>query len=71
MGGIQGTCILPRTRPPLTVRARDLAQIQPWLAAHGTPPHGVRRGRIMLAAARGPSDRAVPGGVRPIGRRCS
>jgi len=50
---------MPRTIPALTLNASDQAQIQQWLAAHGTPQQVVLRGRIVLAAARGQSDSAI------------
>ena len=50
---------MPRTMPPLTVSPTDRAQIQQWLAAHGTPQQVVLRGRIVLAAASGQSDSAI------------
>ncbi|MGH7231078.1 MAG: IS630 family transposase [Nitrospiraceae bacterium] len=50
---------MPRTMPTLTVSTSDRAQIQQWLAAHGTPQQVVLRGRIVLAAASGQSDSAI------------
>lgn len=50
---------MPRTMPPLTLSPSDRAQIQQWLAAHGTPQQVALRGRIVLAAARGQSDSAI------------
>jgi transposase len=47
---------MPRTMPLLTLSPSDRAQIQQWLAAHGTPQQVVLRGRIVLAAASGQSD---------------
>lgn len=45
--------------PPLTLSPSDRAQIQQWLAAHGTPQHVALRSRIVLAAASGQSDSAI------------
>ena len=39
--------------PPLTLSPSDRAQIQQWLAAHGTPQQVALRGRIVLAVASG------------------
>ncbi len=50
---------MPRTIPALTLSTSDRAQIQQWLAAHGTPQQVVLRGRIVLAAAGGQSDSAI------------
>src|SRR5213080_3107895 len=50
---------MPRTMPPLTLSPSDRAQIQQWLAAHGTPQQVALRGRIVLAAASGQSDSAI------------
>jgi len=45
--------------PPLRLSPSDRAQIQQWLAAHGTPQQVALRGRIVLAAASGQSDSAI------------
>ena len=50
---------MPRTMPTLMLSTSDRAQIQQWLAAHGTPQQVVLRGRIVLAAAGGQSDSAI------------
>jgi transposase len=50
---------MPRTIPALAVSASAQAQIQQWLAAHGTPQQVVLRGQIVLAAAGGQSDSAI------------
>jgi transposase/DNA-binding CsgD family transcriptional regulator len=50
---------MPPMTPALRMSLSDQEQIGRWLAAHGTPQQVALRGRIVLAAAAGQSDRAI------------
>jgi Homeodomain-like domain len=50
---------MPRSAPVVSLSLGDQEEIQGWLTAQGTPQQVVLRGRIVLAAAEGRSDRAI------------
>ena len=50
---------MAKARSALAVSAIDRDEVGHWLSAHGTPQQVSLRGQIILAAADGPSDRAI------------